>query len=562
MFIIGRNPIFVSFFKQNVYMRPFLLFIILLNILFNLNVNSQNSYVPERPKLIIGIVVEGMRYDYLLRYWDKYGDKGFKKLISKGVLCENAQYDYLITQSSVGYSTIVTGTQPSEHGIVGDYWQNRFRNDKVYCVEDRKVKSIGDDSISIGKSPKQMFVSTFADELKISDFKLSKVIGISPKDYAAVLSAGHLGNGAYWIDKKTGSWVSSSYYTKQLPYWVRRFNEKKIADIYLSKEWSTLLLQNKYTASLSDNNSYEKGFSGNSRTFPYNLQELRLNWEDYDLLTHTPFGNTYTKDFAISAVVNEDLGKDDYPDFLSISFTANANISKLFGIRSIEIEDAYLRLDKDLEHFLNFIDDYIGHENVLIFLTSDRGDNDSPEFLKGINMPGGYINMKSTMSLTKSYLRAVYKKGGFIQSYYDNQIYLDRSIIEDSHISLSEVQQKTASFLINFKGITHVITSLDLDTKNYTKGALQKAQNGYQKKRSGDIIINLAPGYRVKGDNNSCSGYRYYTHVPLIWYGWRIKKGKIKKPVSIIDIAPTISDFMKISYPNASTGKPIEGLLR
>ncbi len=538
------------------------LFITIFTIIFNVNISAQDSYNPEKPKLIIGIVVEGMRYDYLLRYWNRFGDKGFKKLINKGVLCKNAQYEYLITQSSSGYATIVTGTQPSEHGIIGNYWHNRFRNKKVYSIKDDKVKSVGNCWTNIGKSPKNMFVSTFSDELKISDFKLSKVIAVSSKDYAAVLSAGHLGNGAFWFDKKTGSWVSSSYYFKQLPHWVSRFNDKKIADIYLSREWSTLLLQNKYKESLSDNNSYEKGFTETSRTFPYNLQELRAVWEDYDLLNHTPFGNTFTKDFAISAIVNEDLGKDNYTDFLSISFTANANIAKLFGIRSIEIEDAYLRLDKDLEHFFKFIDDYIGDDNILIYLTADRGDNDSPEFLNGINMPGAYINMKSTISLTKSYLRALYKKGGFIQSYYNNQIYLERSIIEDYKMSLTEVQQKAAGFLINFKGITHVVTSNDLDTKNYTKGILLKAQNSYQKKRSGDIILNFAPGYKVKNELNSGSGYRYYTHVPLIWYGWKIKKGIITKPVSIIDIAPTISDFLNISYPNASTGKPIEGLIK
>ena len=291
------------------------------------------------------------------------------------------------------------------------------------------------------------------------------------------------------------------------------------------------------------------------------MREINPTRNSYKIINQTPFGNTFTIDFAISALVNENLGQDEFPDFLSIGLTANENIAKMFNIRSVEIEDAYLRLDADLANFISLIKDYVGIENTLIYLTADRGDADSPDFLKDINMPGDYFNTKGSVSLLMSYLRATYKTGHLVQTSHGNQIYLNRSFIEDSNISLKDIQKKVANFMIDFSDVTQAVTSLELENGIFTKGALLKAQNSYNKKRSGDVIINLAPGTKFKEDTQSGTGYLDYTHVPLIWYGWKIKNDEITKPVSLTDIAPTLSMFLNISQPNATTGKPIENLI-
>ncbi len=552
--------------KKNITL--FIPILILLQLLFGQTLYSQKKKAPDKPKLIVLIVVEQMRYDYLYRFNDKFSDFGIKKLLENGYSLQNANYNYMLTQSAAGYSTIATGAEPASHSIVGNTWYNRLGNRSEFCTYDAKINGLGSQDDDNKMSPKKLRATTFSDELRISNFKQSKVIGISAYNYSAVLPAGHLANGAFKIDPETGKWVSSTYYYNKLPSWVKRFNNKDIIDIYSEKIWNTFYKTNKYTESLPDNNSYEKGFEGNNRTFPYQVAELKASKGNYDAVNYTPYGNTYVKDFAISAIVNEDLGKDEFPDFLSVSFSANANISKLFNIRSVELEDMYIRLDKDLAHFIKFTEEYVGKENVLIILSSDRGATDSPDFLKDIRIPGGYFNESSGISLLNSYLRAIYGQGDWINSYFDQQIYLNRDLIEKKKLTLEEVQQTSASFLINLKGVANAISSTTLEKTNFTSGIAQKIQNSYNQERSGDVIINLSPGWAVKGSkydkftHKRFSGYHDDTHVPLIFYGWKIKKGSSSENISMTDIAPTLSLILNISFPNASTGKPIQNMIK
>lgn len=535
---------------------------LLFSVIISANISlGQIRLAPEKPKLIISIFVEGMRYDYLYKYWDKFGEGGFKKLINKGMFFKNAEYNYLYTKSASAYASFVTGSNPSQHGIISNSWYERLSNTKVYCTFDKKVKAVGTTSFENKNSPNSLLCSSFSDELKLSNFKQSKVISISPKDYAAVLPAGHLGNAAYWFDNNTGKWISSSYYFSQLPKWVNRFNSKKLPDIYLSKEWNTIIPIEKFDKCLGDDNSFEFGFIGGQNTFPYNLASLKETL-GYKILNNTPFGNTYTKDFAISAIVNENLGKDEYCDYLNISFTATSNITKNFSIRSIEIADTYIRLDKDLQHFISFIKDFVGIENTVIILTADRGSSDTPRLLKNVNMPGGYFKDKNAEILLQSYTRALYNKNNFIEYFDGSNLYLNRSKIENKKYDLFEVQQKIASFLVDFTGVANSVTATDLENRNYTSGMLMKAQNSYHKKRSGDISVILEPGYLPGSDSEYGSGYRNFTNVPLIFYGWKIKHGESYKSISITDVAPTLARFLKIAYPNASTGKVVEKLLK
>ena len=549
-----------NFTKQSFMKKIILIFVILFSTSFFLF--SQNKKMPKKPKLVVGIVVEQMRYDYLFRYWDKFCDDGFKKLINKGAFCKNTHYNYLMTNSSTGYASIVTGTTPAFHGIISDYWFLRLQKRQQYCIDGKKNKYANEGEPKYEKSPANLISSTWSDELKISNFKKSKVISISMKDYGAVLSGGILADAAYWYDNATGNWTSSTYYADSVKSWVKKFNNKSFPDIYLSRTWDTFFHIKDYYESLHDESSYEIGFDAQV-SFPYDLAILKEKY-GYSILKYTPYGNTYTNDFALFAIIKEYLGRDDYTDFLSINYASTGCISDIFGIRSIEIEDAYIRLDKDIAHLLSSLDDIIGIENVLVYVTSDRGASDNPELLHDINMRGHYFDFKSSVVVLRSYLRALYGPGNWIQTYYDGQIYLNRELIEDSKLSLNEVQQNAANFFVQFSGVSNAIPTSELQKNNFTGGIMEKAQNSYNQERSGDILINLSPGLAVKSEDGRQgslsarnSGYNDNTHVPLIWYGWKIPPKQIYSRVEITDIAATISFLLNSSLPNTCIGNPI-----
>ena len=520
-----------------------------------------------KPKLIVLIVVEQMRYDYLFRYREKFDDNGFNKLTDKGFFFQNANYDYMLNYSSSGYSTIVTGSYPSMHSIVGDYWYNRLTKRLEYSVFDESANGINSENESFKMSPEKLKSTTFSDELRLSNYKKSKVFSVSANNYSAVLPGGHLANGAFAIDFENGKWESSSYYGQSLPSWVERFNEKNIADIYMEKNWDTYFNISEYFESLQDNTSYEKGFENGVKTFPYLVADIKKQFNNYEVLNYTPFGNTYIKDFAISAIVNEDLGKDDYTDFLSISFSANANISKLFSIRSVELQDMYLRLDRDLAHLITFIEQFTGDDNYLIILTSDKGATDSPKFLKDSGLPGGEFNESSGLLLLSTYLNAIYGKGEWVEYYGEQQIYLNRDLILKNKLNLEDVQQTTVDFLVNLKGVASVVSSATLQKTEFSGGISKKIQNSYNQERSADIIINLSPGWAISGSkydkfsHKKLSAYQDDTHVPLIFYGWKVKQGKSLAQISITDIAPTLSLILDIPFPSASNGSPITKLI-
>jgi predicted AlkP superfamily pyrophosphatase or phosphodiesterase len=538
-------------------------FSILLAVLWfsaGLKAQSPSRIPPEKPKLIITMVVDQMRYDFISRYWDKFGENGIRKLVGSGTFCKNASYNYLINETAVGHATIATGAIPADHGIISNKWYNNLRDEVVYCVGDEKVRTVGGSYESGRFSPKNLLASTTGDEIHLASNFRSKVIGIALDPAAAILSAGHSADYAFWYDNETGNWVTSSYYTDSLPSWVKEFNGKKIPESYLSRTWEPLYPLSTYTESGSDTSVFEQGLKGRS-VFPYNLDKMsreKRNERDYSLLRFTPFGNVLTRDFATAVVLNEKLGQDDYTDYLAIGFSANENIGKYFGSNSVEIQDAMLRLDQEIAHFLDFIDQYVGIQNTLVILTSDHGLAYTPAYLSSRKIPSGDFNPYSSLSLLGSYLNAVYGKGEWIRFYYGQQIYLNHELIETSGISYQDIQERTAQFLIQFEGVSNAVTSYTLQTSNFSDGIFQKMQNGYHQKRSGDVIINLAPGWieKINGDSYH-SSYLGDNHVPLIWYGWKIKRSVLTRPVKMIDIAPTISYFLDIARPNVSTGNII-----
>ncbi len=528
---------------------------------------AQGKRIPsEKPKLIVEIVISQMRDDYIHRYWDKFGDDGFKKLISGGTYCKNNSFNYLFSQEGVGQATIATGTNPSGHGIVSQEWYVSLLDQIVSSTVDPDVKTVGAGYDAGRRSPAQLMTTTFSDELRLSDNFKSKVYSVSLNPEGSVFSGGHTANAAYWFDAISGNWITSSYYMDSLPAWVNDFNAKKLPDIYMEKDWNTLLPIDQYTESLPDKNKYEKGINGNA-VFPYKLMDISKSTrkdKNYGILKMTPYGNDLVKDFALSLIVNDSLGRDDYPDVINIGFDATEAMGTQFGPNSVEMEDAFLRLDQELAHLLSFIDDQFGKENVLVFLTSEHGIADVPDYLTDQRIPAGYFNSMGAMSLLGSYLNVVYGSGEWIKSYHSQQIYLNHNLIEDAKIPLDEIQTRVAQFMLQFNGVANTVTATTLQTANFTDGIFAKIQNSFNQKRSGDVLLNLKSGWVEKneGSTNFTSGYSYDTRVPLIWYGWKVGRGTILEPTDLIDIAPTICTFLGIAYPNASTGNPIISLLK
>ncbi|MEN8203755.1 MAG: alkaline phosphatase family protein [Bacteroidota bacterium] len=515
----------------------------------------------QKPRLIVGITVSGMMYDYLSVYWDKFGDDGFRRMATHGANCKNARYNYLITEPSVGYASIATGAKPSEHGIVSDYWYKRIANEIAYSLDDPDQTTIGGSYGTGAYSPRAMHNRTLSDELRVKSRFRSRSIGVAIDPQAAILMAGHTATGAYWLDPIKASWVSSSYYMDSLPAWVNEFNEKNYRDLYLDRMWETLSPISEYSESMLDNNPYEIGFD-EQITFPYDLARISgasRGEPDYTTLLSTPWGNTYTKDLAIAAIVNEELGKGEATDMIHIGFNATKYLAQRYSTWSVEIQDAYLRLDRDIAHLLTFLEDQLGLENVLVYLTAENALAVDPRYLSEYRIPSGFFNYRTSISLLKSYLNAIYGRGDWVTFYYAQQIYLNHQLIEDSRLSLEDVQDQVARFMIQMNGVSNAVQSYVLQRNQFTDGVLQKVQNSYYQKRSGDVILYLTPGY-VEHSNvggGIFAEFQYAPHVPLIFYGWKVNRITIPYKVSPTDIATSIASFLEISMPENATGTVI-----
>ena len=546
------------------------LVIIFFLILVFVKLHGQGAYLPpDKPKLVIGIVVEELNYNQLEKFHDKLCENGIKKLINEGTYFKNASYEYLLTQSAPGHATIATGAEPSFHGITSDNWYTPLKNELINCTKDVSVNSVGGSFESGLHSPVNLLVSTFSDELAIATNKKAKVFGVGLKESSAIFSAGHTANAAYWFDNTTGTWMSSSYYISALPDWVNDFNAMKFSDTYLNSTWNLLRPAKDYADCLPDSNSFEIGFN-NINYFPYDLKKLRSgntfsSKNDYSLLRETPFGNSLTTNFAIKLIQKERLGKDDVTDYLSICYSATDYIGHRFGPSSVEMGDAILRLDDDIKNLLTFINDSIGKKNVLIYFTAAHGISEIPAVLEKNRIPSGYFQQNQALQLLRSYLNAIYGEGEWVKGYSERQIFLNRTLIEDARLSLDDVQKKVARFLVQFTGVEAAYPYSAFEANDFGNGNLKRIINNFSPQRSGDVIVILNPGWVEKVNDfvtNYNSPYEYDSHVPLIWYGWTVNRATVTRQVNITDIAATLSTLCKIPYPNACTGEPMFELFR
>lgn len=514
------------------------------------------------PKLVVGIVVDQMRPDYLYRYWDKFGEGGFKKLVNEGFVCKNTNYNYVPTYTAPGHASIYTGTTPAVNGIAGNNWYSRDSSRIVYCTEDASVQTVGSSSKAGLMSPQNLLSTTITDELRIFSNKQSKVIGISLKDRGAILPAGHLANGAYWFDSFNGHWISSSYYMQALPEWVADFNRQALADKYLSQPWKPLLALNQYTESLPDDNSYEGLFKGESKpVFPHNLPQI-FKQEGFEAIRSTPFGNTITKDFALAAIGAEQLGKGKHTDFLAVSFSSSDYIGHRYGPGSIEVEDMYLRLDRDIAQLLQFVEKFVGKDNVLVFLTADHGAAEVPAFLTDNKIEAGYLDAKKTEDQLSQFISKNFGDSLFV-TFYNQQVYLNRQYMQRKKINPAEIQEQIARYAFSLEGVAGAVTTATLYYNGFNDPYRSLVQNGNHATRSGDVFITLKPGWfagESRTGTTHGSSYSYDTRVPLLWYGWKIAKGSSAEAVHVSDIAPTLAIFLNTPFPNGCTGKPITSI--
>ena len=529
--------------------------------------NCKFSETPvKKPKLVIGIVIDQMRYDYLTRFADRYSKDGFNRILKNGFSLENAHYNFIPTYTAVGHASIYAGTSPNNHGIISNNWYDKVLKKSIYCVDDANYKTIGNDGIVGQKSPHRLYTTTVADQLQLAQNMQGKTIGIAIKDRSAILPVGHTANAAYWYDAgNKNQWITSSFYMEELPDWVKEFNGNNKADDYLNQTWETLYDIKTYTQSRADDNVYENNLNGQEKpVFPKDLKKLREQNDNFSLIKTIPAGNTYTVDFAKAVIKGEQLGKSEFTDFLAVSFSSTDYVGHRYGVASVEIEDTYLRLDKDLAHFFNFLDTEVGKENYTLFLTADHAAVHVPSYLQSLKIPAHYISTKKLKKFLSDITQKYFNSKELIENVSNYQIFLDQEKIEALGFNKNTVAQRLADEVLSFDKIYKAVTARTLQTTNFTEGIMHALQQGYNPKFSGDVLMIPYPAalnYSRKGTSHG-SGYSYDTHVPVIFYGNGIKKGASKKTYKIIDIAPTISNLLKIEAPNGTSGKIIEEVLK
>ena len=529
--------------------------------------NCKFSETPvKKSKLVIGIVIDQMRYDYLTRFADRYGKDGFNRILKNGFSLENAHYNFIPTYTAVGHASIYAGTSPNNHGIISNNWYDKVLKKSIYCVDDANYKTIGNEGIVGQKSPHRLYTTTVADQLQLAQNMQGKTIGIAIKDRSAILPVGHTANAAYWYDAgNKNQWITSSFYMGELPDWVKAFNSNNKADAYLNETWETLYDINTYSQSRADNNIYENNLNGQEKpVFPKDLKKLREQNDNFSLIKTIPAGNTYTVDFAKAVIKGEQLGKSEFTDFLAVSFSSTDYVGHRYGIASIETEDTYLRLDKDLAHFFNFLDTEVGKENYTLFLTADHAAVHVPSYLQSLKIPAHYISTTKLKKFLSNITQKYFNSKELIENVSNYQIFLNQEKIEALGFNKNTVAQRLADEVLSFDKIYKAVTAETLQTTNFTEGIMHSLQQGYNPKFSGDVLMIPYPAtlnYSRKGTSHG-SGYSYDTHVPVIFYGNGIKKGASKKTYKIIDIAPTISNLLKIEAPNGSSGKIIEEVLK
>jgi predicted AlkP superfamily pyrophosphatase or phosphodiesterase len=518
---------------------------------------------PARPKLVVGFVVDQMRWDFLYRYADRYGKDGFKRLLREGFSCENTLIPYTPTVTACGHTCIYTGSVPAVHGITGNNWWDKRLNRDVYCSEDKSVSTVGSGTKAGEMSPRNMFATSICDELRLATNFKSKVIGVAIKDRGAILPAGHSADAAYWYDGDNGNWISSTYYMKELPLWVNTFNSRKMPDSLMTLNWNTLYPITTYSQSNGDDHSYEGKYAGEtSSSFPHNFS--KLGEKKYGVIRATPHGNTLTLEFAKAAVENERLGMNGVTDFLTVSCSSTDYIGHQFGPNSIENEDDYLRLDRELASFLKYLDAKLGRGNYLFFLSADHGVAHVPGFLREHNIPAQSFDDGKFMGELNKKIKEKFGVDKLLVSTHNYQLSFNFVKLDSAGLERDAVVDFLLPLIKKTEGIANAFDITELNETTLPEVQKKMMSNGYYHNRCGEIQLVLLPGWIDGGSIGTTHGLwnPYDTHIPLVWFGWNVKPGKLNRETYMTDIAPTVAAMLQVQMPSGNVGHVITEVMK
>lgn len=513
-----------------------------------------------RPKLVVGIMVDQMRWDFLYRFYDRFGTGGFKRMLNEGFTAENMYINYLPSVTGAGHTTAYTGSVPAIHGITGNDFIIQATGRTVYCTEDTTVSTVGSTNVAAGQmSPRNMLTTSVTDELRMATNFRSKVIAIASKDRGSILPGGHTANAAYWYDGSSGNWISSTYYMNELPAWVSNFNSQKLPEKYLKQDWNTLYPINTYVQSTKDDARYEGKFEGtDSPTFP--VKTSAMIRRGLGMLTSTPYGSSFTLDMARAAVENEQLGADAITDFLAISVSSPDYIGHQFGPNSIEIEDTYLRLDRDLATFFTYMDSKVGKGNYTVFLSADHAVQHNANYMRDNKINAGIFQTSAVMLELNTVLESEYKVKGAVRSFSNYTVSLNYPAIESGKTNVADIKKRIIKFLQQKDGVAYAVDMDEAQTTTIPENYRERIINGYNRERTGVIQIILEPAwYSGSGATGATHGTLSPddTHIPFVLMGWGIKHGKTNIPYNMTDIAPTISGLLRIQEPNGNIGRAV-----
>lgn len=542
----------------------------LLLVFFTVSLEAQNKPAGPaaagvaRPKLVVGLVIDQMRWDYLYRYYDRYGSDGFKRLLGQGFSCENTLINYLPSYTAVGHTTVFTGSVPALDGITGNDWTEQLTGKTLYCTSDSTVQSVGAESEDGKMSPRNMLVSTITDELRLATNFKSRVVGVSLKDRASILPAGHTASAAFWLDDASGHFITSSYYMNQLPDWVNKFNGAEPIPHLLEKGWNTLYPIGTYTQSDKDDMPYEGKFAGETApVFPHAVNEVYL--KNKGSLRQTPFGNTLTLNFAKAALDAYKLGNGEATDFLTINCASTDYVGHMFGPNSIEIEDTYLRLDRDLASLFQTLDAKVGKGQYLVFLTADHGAAHAIGFMQQHELPADFWNGKPLVEALNKVLAEKFNTQNLVRSLMNYQVNYNMSRISADKLDFTAIKKATVEYLQQQPGIAYAVDVAQVGSSPLPETLKTMVANGYNFKRSGAVQIILNPGwFEGYGKTGTTHGTwnPYDTHIPLLWYGWNIKPGKTNRVTHMTDISATLAALLHIQQPNGCIGEPIQEVIK
>jgi predicted AlkP superfamily pyrophosphatase or phosphodiesterase len=514
-----------------------------------------------KPKLVVGIVVDQMRWDYVNKFKPFFKTQnGFLKLMNQGASCNNNLIPYLPTVTACGHTAVYTGSTPAIHGITGNSWYDNIQQRMVYCVEDNSVQAVGIENSSAGKmSPLNVWTTTIGDELKLATNFKSKVFGVSLKDRGAIIPAGHSADGAFWYDSKSGNFISSTYYGKSLPTWLTNYNNAKKVDSFYKLGWSLSLPANVYEANCdTDQNEYESiPFGKDAKGFPYGLNQFI--GKDYGKVANTPYGNNLVLDVATQTIINEKMGLDDITDLLAVSFSSPDYIGHAFGPNSWETLDGYIKLDELLAQFFTTLDQQVGKDNYTVFLTADHAVAPIPGYAQKHKIPAGTITDDGIKNELGKMLTAKGLNPKLISAITEFNIYFNHNLMDSLQVTQDKLTSLITNYLEQKSNIIQVVESRKAAIAPLPQSIRERIVNGFNPQRSGDLMFITKSG--VVGGGNTGTGhgvfYNYDAHIPLLFYGKGIKKGQVNNVNYMTDIAPTITTLLGIQMPSGSIGKPI-----